>query len=191
MFSFFHFFFSQAQAVNSGKFQKFDYGSAAANQLHYGQTTPPLYPLHSLLHPPLAFFAGGQDWLADPTDFQNLLKSLPAQNQPIYVQQNVTCRENSWKILFVFFFFRLDITIWILFGEKMHIQKFMQKLLNWLNNMLPKIENKLFFLNKSTILFLFFFTNNIHHDSSLAIILFRGQIRLITIIFVILDIACD
>ncbi|KAL3875546.1 hypothetical protein ACJMK2_033487 [Sinanodonta woodiana] len=60
-----------AQSVNSGLFQKFDYGSAEENMRHYNQTTPPVYDVRNI-ETPMALFTGPEDWLADPTDVSKL-----------------------------------------------------------------------------------------------------------------------
>eukprot|EP01116_Phalansterium_solitarium_P006509 TRINITY_DN18834_c0_g1_i1.p2 TRINITY_DN18834_c0_g1~~TRINITY_DN18834_c0_g1_i1.p2 ORF type:complete len:391 (+),score=140.83 TRINITY_DN18834_c0_g1_i1:88-1260(+) len=72
------------QAVKSGKFQMFDYGTQG-NKAHYNSTTPPQYPLAQLTSPPMVFFTGTNDDLADPTDVQWLLQALPASNKPVLV----------------------------------------------------------------------------------------------------------
>ncbi|XP_006880382.1 PREDICTED: gastric triacylglycerol lipase isoform X2 [Elephantulus edwardii] len=64
------------QAVESGEFQSFNWGSPAQNILHYNQPTPPLYNLTDV-KVPVAVWSGGQDWLADPQDVDMLLPQLP------------------------------------------------------------------------------------------------------------------
>ncbi|XP_062594628.1 gastric triacylglycerol lipase-like [Saccostrea cucullata] len=64
-----------SQAILSGEFLMFDYGSAAENMKHYNQTTPPLYDV-TKMETPVAIFSGGQDWLADPTDVKSLLPQI-------------------------------------------------------------------------------------------------------------------
>ena len=59
--------FIWAQGVQSNLFQRYDYGTPEANQLHYNQTTPPPYTLRPL-KVPTAIFWSGNDWLADPVD---------------------------------------------------------------------------------------------------------------------------
>jgi len=66
-----------AQLVRENKFQKFDYGPDG-NQKHYGQKTPPPYPL-SGLKAKVALFTGTQDYLADPTDVKRLISELPKE----------------------------------------------------------------------------------------------------------------
>jgi pimeloyl-ACP methyl ester carboxylesterase len=66
-----------AQMVRDDQFQMFDYGSASANQQHYGQSTPPNYNLGQV-QVPTALFSGGKDDLADPTDVAVLLNQLPS-----------------------------------------------------------------------------------------------------------------
>ncbi|XP_006732676.1 gastric triacylglycerol lipase isoform X2 [Leptonychotes weddellii] len=65
-----------SQAVKSGKFQAFDWGSPAQNMLHYHQPTPPYYNLTDM-HVPIAVWNGGNDLLADPQDVDLLLSKLP------------------------------------------------------------------------------------------------------------------
>jgi len=48
-----------AQMVRDDQFQMYDYGSASANQQHYGQPTPPNYNLGNV-QVPTALFSGGQ-----------------------------------------------------------------------------------------------------------------------------------
>jgi hypothetical protein len=77
------------QLVNSGNFQMFDYG-AVENMKIYHQATPPLYAPQNLTHPPLAFFTGSRDELADPVDVQKLLSVLPESNKPVLVHNEPT-----------------------------------------------------------------------------------------------------
>jgi len=74
-----------SQGVSSGDFKMFDYGSASANQQHYGQSTPPSYRPQDLHHPPVAFFTGTNDDLADPADVLKLLDVLPQDNKPVVI----------------------------------------------------------------------------------------------------------
>jgi len=68
-----------AQAVRSSQFQMFDYGTAG-NIAHYGQQTPPLYDLSNLTVP-TALFSGGNDYLADPEDVEQLMNMFPKSAQ--------------------------------------------------------------------------------------------------------------
>jgi hypothetical protein len=63
------------QLFDSKKFQAYDYGSPAANQQHYGQSTPPPFNL-SQIRVPLRLFGGNSDLLADVTDVNYLWQSL-------------------------------------------------------------------------------------------------------------------
>uniref|UniRef100_UPI00358E624E lysosomal acid lipase/cholesteryl ester hydrolase-like n=1 Tax=Myxine glutinosa TaxID=7769 RepID=UPI00358E624E len=63
------------QAVLSGKFKAYDYGSAEMNGKHYNQPQPPPYLVKNM-KVPIAVWSGGQDWLADPHDVNLLLKQL-------------------------------------------------------------------------------------------------------------------
>ncbi len=64
-----------AQAIHSQQFQAYDYGSPEKNQLHYNQTTPPLYTIRPM-QIPTAVFSGGEDWLADPDDVTYIFDNL-------------------------------------------------------------------------------------------------------------------
>ncbi|CAF1097302.1 unnamed protein product [Rotaria sordida] len=76
------------QCGRSNQFQAYNYGSPEKNQLHYNQTTPPIYSIRSMKVPTALFWAG-EDWLADPIDvtyvfdnIQNLIyeKYIPNYN---------------------------------------------------------------------------------------------------------------
>jgi len=60
------------QMVNSGKFNKFDYGSADENTKYYGQRSPPDYDT-SKMQVPVGLYWGQEDWLADPTDVESAM----------------------------------------------------------------------------------------------------------------------
>ena len=64
------------QGILVDAFQKYDFGSADENIAHYGQAEPPLYDLGKLSIP-TALFAGGHDYLADPTDVQKIVNEAP------------------------------------------------------------------------------------------------------------------
>jgi len=63
------------QLINTGKFQKYDFGSAAENKVHYGKITPPMYDV-TKMEVPLTVYSGDMDWLADPKDVQELMPNL-------------------------------------------------------------------------------------------------------------------
>ncbi|XP_062070876.1 gastric triacylglycerol lipase [Lepus europaeus] len=63
------------QAVKSGNFQAFDWGSPAQNIVHFNQPTPPYYNV-TAMNVPIAVWSGGNDWLADPQDVDLLLPKL-------------------------------------------------------------------------------------------------------------------
>jgi len=65
------------QNVQTAMFRAFDYGSAAENEQHYGQRTPPDYDLSKLTQP-LALFTGGKDPLGSPTNVASILKKVPS-----------------------------------------------------------------------------------------------------------------
>jgi len=67
-----------AQQTSEGTYGMFDYGYAG-NMQHYGQPTPPQYDLQKFpKFLPVAIFAGGEDYLADPTDVATLISLLPS-----------------------------------------------------------------------------------------------------------------
>jgi len=88
------------QLVNSGLFQKFDFGTDG-NWQHYNQSTPPQYDIGALPKSlPIAFFTGGNDYLADPTDVQYLRSHLPVppvfeHNEPDYSHTDFLWAENA------------------------------------------------------------------------------------------------
>jgi len=65
-----------SQGVRVSDFEMFNWGDAKKNMQHYNQSTPPAYPIKNITLP-VAFFYGGQDWLADPQDCAVLLSDLP------------------------------------------------------------------------------------------------------------------
>jgi len=67
-----------AQAYKSGKFMKYDYGKKE-NMDIYHQETPPEYDL-TKFNVETVLYSGGNDWLADPSDVDRLVKMLPARN---------------------------------------------------------------------------------------------------------------
>jgi len=77
-----------SQLVTSGKFQMFDYGPTL-NILHYNQSTPLQYSPQNLNFPPMAFFVGGVDKLADLTDIKKLVDKLPQNNKPILIHEEL------------------------------------------------------------------------------------------------------
>eukprot|EP01119_Soliformovum_irregulare_P023743 TRINITY_DN8361_c0_g1_i1.p1 TRINITY_DN8361_c0_g1~~TRINITY_DN8361_c0_g1_i1.p1 ORF type:complete len:388 (-),score=73.08 TRINITY_DN8361_c0_g1_i1:45-1067(-) len=94
-----------SQMVRSGRFQKYDYG--LENYYYYGQFEPPQYYPENMTHPPVAFFTGTQDDLADPVDVANLIDILPASNKPVkhlnievYQHLDFTWGEDAWKLLY-------------------------------------------------------------------------------------------
>ncbi|KAI8552043.1 hypothetical protein RHMOL_Rhmol06G0233700 [Rhododendron molle] len=66
-----------AQMVRQGTIAMYDYGSEDDNNEHYGQPTPPVYNMSSILNDlPLFLAHGGQDYLSDPADVQTLMGAL-------------------------------------------------------------------------------------------------------------------
>ena len=68
------------QLLDSGKWEAFDYGSAAENRAHYGQDKPPAYDPKKI-RVPLRWFAGNEDELADKTDVNRFWPLLNPQAQ--------------------------------------------------------------------------------------------------------------
>lgn len=77
-----------SQEVRSGDWQMYDFGSKSANNDHYGQETPPLFPLGSLAVD-TALFSAKFDTLADPADVSRLIASMPA-HRLVYHEENPT-----------------------------------------------------------------------------------------------------
>jgi len=63
------------QLVKGGRFNKFDYGSTAANLQHYGQPYPPDFNLTNI-NVPMHLFFGEHDSLVDAKDAQILLDTI-------------------------------------------------------------------------------------------------------------------
>jgi len=63
------------QMVNSGLMQMYDWGSKKKNKEHYNQDKPPVYDV-TKMQTPVALFYGSNDWLADPTDVEQLIPKL-------------------------------------------------------------------------------------------------------------------
>eukprot|EP01114_Cavostelium_apophysatum_P010740 TRINITY_DN2484_c0_g1_i1.p1 TRINITY_DN2484_c0_g1~~TRINITY_DN2484_c0_g1_i1.p1 ORF type:complete len:394 (+),score=76.62 TRINITY_DN2484_c0_g1_i1:60-1241(+) len=87
------------QMVNSGLFEKFDYG-VAGNIINYGQATPPQYRPQNMTVP-LALFTGTKDILADPTDVEILVGSLNQEpvfnlNEPTYDHIDFVWAEDAY-----------------------------------------------------------------------------------------------
>lgn len=63
-------FLHYAQSISSEKFELFDYGSSAMNNLKYGQSSPPEVDLKKIENTkvPVAMFVGNEDDLADIED---------------------------------------------------------------------------------------------------------------------------
>lgn len=65
------------QLYQSGKFQKFDYGSAQLNVAHYGVESPPEYPLTSIPEDMnIIIMNGATDYLVTPENVEHLVEIL-------------------------------------------------------------------------------------------------------------------
>eukprot|EP00929_Paragymnodinium_shiwhaense_P040125 TRINITY_DN20975_c0_g1_i2.p1 TRINITY_DN20975_c0_g1~~TRINITY_DN20975_c0_g1_i2.p1 ORF type:complete len:443 (+),score=58.59 TRINITY_DN20975_c0_g1_i2:90-1331(+) len=71
-----------SQLITSGKFRRYDYGSAG-NMDHYHSTSPPDYDLSSL-DVPTALFVGSNDDLADPSDVDHLLSDTKGNKNIVF-----------------------------------------------------------------------------------------------------------
>ena len=69
--------FHYGQLINQKEevFRRWDYGSAQDNIAHYGQPVPPNYDLKNIKFP-VAFYYGGNDNIANPTDAEWTAKQL-------------------------------------------------------------------------------------------------------------------
>lgn len=67
-----------AQAYNSHKFMKYDYGEKENIDV-YHQATPPEYDL-TKFNVETVLYSGGNDWLADPDDVKRLVELLPSKS---------------------------------------------------------------------------------------------------------------
>lgn len=69
-----------SQGVTTDAFQMYDYGCdilSCPNEQHYGQKTPPQYPLNAI-KVPIGLFYGDDDYLADPKDVQRIIDETAA-----------------------------------------------------------------------------------------------------------------
>ena len=73
------------QGINTGTFQRFDYG-LKGNWQHYGQAKPPPYELTTMTMPPTALFSGSHDYLADPKDVARMVTEL-LPNTVVYQEE--------------------------------------------------------------------------------------------------------
>jgi hypothetical protein len=70
--------------LNSSRFQAYDYGSSDKNQLHYNQTTAPIYSIRSMKVPTAVFWAD-EDWLADPEDVTYVFDNIQSLGYEKYI----------------------------------------------------------------------------------------------------------
>nr|CAD2191363.1 unnamed protein product [Meloidogyne enterolobii] len=69
-----------SQMQQSGFVQKFNYGTAKANYLHYGQNTPPIYNLTKISNVPIYLYYSDSDWLATKKDVEEtILQQIPSK----------------------------------------------------------------------------------------------------------------
>ena len=73
-----------AQAVRSGRFQKFDYGKEG-NMKQYGTPAPPEYPIEDIDSQHIALFSSVSDELATPRDLDALRRRLKVKLLDDYV----------------------------------------------------------------------------------------------------------
>jgi lysosomal acid lipase/cholesteryl ester hydrolase len=94
-----------SQMVDSGEFKMLDWGHEG-NMKHYNQSKPPFYHLSNLPKTlPIAIFAGGNDYLADPTDVARLVSELPVppvftSSMPTYSHTDFIWAENAYKTIY-------------------------------------------------------------------------------------------
>ncbi|KAL7073127.1 hypothetical protein ACQ4LE_006991 [Meloidogyne hapla] len=70
-----------SQMQQSGLVQKFNYGTANANHLHYGQNTPPIYNLTKISNVPIYLYYSEADWLATKKDVEEtIIQQIPKEN---------------------------------------------------------------------------------------------------------------
>lgn len=74
------------QMIRKGTFSKYDYGKLK-NLIEYGNFKPPKFDLSRIPRSlPLLMAYGGNDALADVTDFQHTLKELPSTPEVVYLE---------------------------------------------------------------------------------------------------------
>ena len=66
------------QIFKTGIFKDYDYGSDKNNVAVYGNRIIPEIPINSITQVPIAYFVGGHDDLADPTDTAYTYKKIPS-----------------------------------------------------------------------------------------------------------------
>jgi len=74
------------QGVKYPVFQRFDFGSSAANFAHYGSFAPPSYNL-SQLSVPTALFYGSHDYLADEEDVNKIIAEAGPSGNLVHVEE--------------------------------------------------------------------------------------------------------
>jgi len=81
------------QEVLSGQFAHFDHG-ILANQVKYGQASPPAYDLTKIRSKSIALFTAENDWLAAPKDVAKLKAELTV---PLFKTVNISESIPSWN----------------------------------------------------------------------------------------------
>lgn len=72
--------------IRKGTYSKYDYGKLK-NLIEYGKFNPPKFDLSRIPKSlPLWMAYGGNDALADITDFQHTLKELPSPPEVVYLE---------------------------------------------------------------------------------------------------------
>uniref|UniRef100_A0A914N544 Partial AB-hydrolase lipase domain-containing protein n=1 Tax=Meloidogyne incognita TaxID=6306 RepID=A0A914N544_MELIC len=96
-----------SQMQQSGFVQKFNYGTAKANYLHYGQNTPPIYNLTKISNVPIYLYYSDSDWLATKKDVEEtILQQIPskyikiAKNLPNFNHFDFIWGINANKIIY-------------------------------------------------------------------------------------------
>jgi pimeloyl-ACP methyl ester carboxylesterase len=162
------------QGVLVDTYQAYDWGTEEENSKRYGQSTPPLYELNKFVLN-VALFTGTNDFLADPTDVQRMVKELPASkivfqnNQEDYAHcdfvwaPNAATRIYPQVKLFLHFLSFFSIFFFLFFFVDFGFAQFLCCSLNWTSILgvcvygFPPTGNETSFLFISSSLLFFFF----------------------------------
>lgn len=84
----------------SGRFQLYDYGSAAANKAHYGTSVPPdIAAGYSLLDMPVHLVAGARDGVISHVDVHRHYQAMKAAGCRVtYKVRSALYIANTWDI---------------------------------------------------------------------------------------------